>query len=313
MTGRFGPGLLAGLLAALLFLSLIHGAANGPLLAFFAPLPLMMAALGLEQAAAAMATSVGAMAVGLVGDWSFGLTFLALAGLPSLMVANRALLWRRAENGDIEWYPIGRLLAGLTVSAMAVFVAMALTLPPHSEGVRGWMVESLSRTLDAVGDEVTAEQRQLAASTLAAVLPGMVMTVWMLMAVVNALAAQAILVGLRRNRRPNPAYGGLDLPDWLGGVLLVTALLGAAVGGTVGYVAGNMAAVALVPFSLLGVATIHRHVTARPGAAVGLVFLYGVLVVFNVWALIPASGLGLVRFLQMRFRRRVPSDGGKEK
>jgi len=313
VTGRFGPGLVAGLLAALLFLSLIHGAANGPLLAFFAPLPLMMAALGLEQAAAVMATSVGAMAVGLVGDWSFGLTFLALAGLPSLMVANRALLWRRAENGDIEWYPIGRLLAGLTVSAMAVFVAMALTLPPHSEGVRGWMVESLSRTLDAVGDEVTAEQRQLAASTLAAVLPGMVMTVWMLMAVVNALAAQAILVGLKRNRRPNPAYGGLDLPDWLGGVLLAAALLGAAVGGNVGYVAGNMAAVALVPFSLLGVATIHRHVTARPGAAVGLVFLYGVLVVFNVWALIPASGLGLVRFLQMRFRRRVPSDGGKEK
>jgi len=313
VTGRIGLGLVAGLLAALLFLSLIQGAANGPLLAFFAPLPLMMAALGLEQAAAVTATAAAAAAVGLVGDWSFGVTFMALAGLPSLLVANRAQLWRRAENGDIEWYPAGRLLAALTVSAMAVFVAVAVTLPPHADGVRGWMVESLSRTLDAVGDEVTTEQRQLAASTLAAVLPGMVMTVWMLMAVLNAMAAQAILVGLRRNRRPNPAYGGLDLPDWLGGVLLVAALLGAMGGGNVAYVAANMAAVALVPFSLLGVATIHRHVTARPGAAIGLVFLYGVLVVFNVWALIPAAGLGLVRFLQMRFRRRVPSGGGKEK
>jgi len=312
VTGRIGLGLVAGLLAALLFLSMIQGSANGPLLAFFTPFPLMLAALGLEQAAAVTATAVGAVAVGLVGDWAFGVTFLAIAGLPSLLVANRALLWRRAANGEVEWYPAGRLLAGLTVSAMAVFVVAAVTLPPHAEGVRGWMADSLSRTLEAVGDEVTAEQRQLAVTTLAAVLPAMVMSVWVLMAVLNALAAQAALVGLRRNRRPNPAYGGLDLPDWLGGVALGTALLGATVGGSVGYVAANMAAVALVPFSLLGVATIHRHVTARPGAAVGLVVLYGVLVIFSVWALIPAAGLGLVRFLKMRFRRREPSGGGKE-
>ena len=68
----------------------------------------------------------------------------------------------------------------------------------------------------------------------------------------------------------------------------------------------------LVPFSLLGVATIHRHIAARPGAAIGLVVFYGVLVIFFVWALIPAAGLGLVQFVKMRFRRRVPSDGGKE-
>ena len=312
MTGRIGLGLAAGLLAALLFLSIAQGAANGPLLAFFTPFPLMAAALGLEQSAAVVATAAGAIAVTLAGDGAFGVTFLAIAGLPALLVANRALLWRRAGDGEIEWYPAGRVLAGLTVLAMAVFVAVAIALPPHADGLRGWMAESLSHSLEMVGDEVTAEQRRMASATLAAILPGMVMAVWVLMAVLNALAAQAVLVGLRRNRRPNPAYGGLDLPDWLGGVLVTTALVGAMAGGSVGYVAANMAAVTLVPFSLLGVATIHRHIAARPGAAIGLVVFYGVLVIFFVWALIPAAGLGLVQFVKMRFRRRVPSDGGKE-
>ena len=311
MTGRFGLGLAAGLLAALLFLSLTRDVSNGPLLAFIAPLPLMLAALGASQMVAVVAVAVGVVAVTLVGDWAFGLTFLAIAGAPSLVVANRALLWRRTEGGEVEWYPVGRLLAWLTVTSMAVFAAVAFTLPGHADGIRGWMTESLSRTLDLLGNELPADQRQAASRTLAAVLPGMVMSVWVLMAVLNAMAAQAALVGIRRNRRPPPAYGGLDLPDWLGGVLVTAALLGST-GGSVGYVAANMAAVALMPFSFLGVATIHRHVVARPGARIGLVVLYGVLVIFFVWALIPAAVLGLVRFLQMRFRRGVPSAGGKE-
>lgn len=310
-TGRIGLSLAAGLAASLLFLSLARGLPNGSLLGFFAPLPLMMAGLGLGWAAVLVAAAAGAAGVGLVEGWSFGFSFLAMAGLPALVVSNRSLLWRTHADGSVEWYPPGHVLGWLTLASMALFAVGVAMLPHHPEGVRGWMTQSVAHTLDAVGGQLEPAERDAAVKALGAGLPAMVMGVWLTMATVNAVIAQAVLAATRRNRRPTPDYGALDLPDWLLPVLVAAGLAGIA-GGGFGYVAGNMAAVALLPFAILGVATVHRVLAARPGARLGLVVLYGFVVLAFVWVLLPAAGLGLVRFLQTRYRRHAGSGGGKE-
>jgi hypothetical protein len=312
MTGRIGLPLAAGLTASLLFLSLARGLPNGALLGFFAPLPLMMAGLGLGRAAVLGAAATGAAAAGVVEGWSFGVTFLAMAGLPALVVSNRALRRRANADGSVDWYPPGGVLGWLTLASMALFAVGVALLPHHPDGVRGWMTQSVAHTLDAVGDQLDPVERQAAVQALGVGLPAMVMGVWLVMAAINAVVAQAVLAATGRNRRPTPAYGALDLPDWLLPVLLVAVVVGAVGGGSVGYVAGNMAAVALLPFAILGVATAHRMLAARPGARFGLVVLYGFVVLAFVWVMLPASGLGLVKYLQTRFRRHAESGGGKE-
>ncbi|MDA8233166.1 MAG: DUF2232 domain-containing protein [Magnetospirillum sp.] len=311
MTARIGLPLASGLLASLLFLTLARGMANGPLIGFLAPLPLMMAGLGLGRMAALFAAAIGTVAVAVVQERAYGLSFLLMAALPALVVANRALSWRVSPAGEKEWCPAGRVLSWLTLAGIALFAVAAALLSHHADGVRGWVAAAIGDMLDAVGDPLPAAERETAAHMLTKVLPALVVTVWVVMAAINAVLAQAILVRLGHARRPSPVYRDLDLPWWAAAVLaaaLVAALAGT---GSVGYVAANMAAVAALPFAALGIATAHRHLASRPDGHLGLVVLYGVLVLAFVWALIPAAGLGLVRFTQTRFRRRA-SGGGKE-
>ncbi len=312
MTGRIGLPLAAGLTASLLFLSMTRGMPNGTLLGFFASLPLMMAGLGLGQAAALGAAVVGAIAVGLVQGGSFGPTFLAMAGLPALVVANRALSSRPGADGSREWSAPGDVLGWLTLATMALCLVVVALLPHHPGGVHGWVDQSVSHTLDVLGEPLSPAERRTAIEVLGTALPAMAMSVWVVMAAVNAVVAQAVLAATGHNRRPPPAYGALDLPDWLLPVAVAMAAAGLVGQGSLGYVAGNLAAAALLPFAFLGVATVHRALAARPGARLGLVALYGFLVLGFVWVMLPAAGLGLVKFLQTRLRRRAASGGGKE-
>jgi Predicted membrane protein (DUF2232) len=285
---------------------------NGPLLGFFATMPLMMVGLGWGLGAALMAAATGAVAVGLVQDWPFAVSFLIMTGLPAAIVTNRALLGRSSADGKTEWYPPGFVLAWLTVAAMVLFTVAALSLPEHQDGLKAWMAQSVAQAVDAMGASVGPEERRMTVDTVSAILPAIVMGVWVLTAVFNAVMAQAVLALTHHNRRPTPTYVGMDLPNWLLPVLVGSAAAAVALNGSPGYIAANMAAVALFPFALLGVATAHRLIAARPGARLGLTAMYGFLVLAFVWAMIPAAGLGLVRFLQTRFRRRSVSDGGKE-
>lgn len=311
LTARIGAPLAAGLLASLLFLTLARAMPNGPLFGFLAPFPLMLAGLWGGQLAVALGAAAGVLAVGLVEDGAFGLTFLLMTALPALVVTNRALLRRPLPDGGTEWYPAGQVLGALTVTAMALFAVVVVLMPEHPGGVRGWMADTLAHTLDVLGAQVPPGQKQAAAETLAAILPAMVMGGWLVMAVVNAVAAQALLVRLGRSHRPSPPYARLDLPDWLAGVLGLS-VVGSALGGTVGYLAANAASVALLPFALLGLAAVHRAIAATRAARLGLTVLYGIVVLASVWMVIPAAALGLVKFVQTRFRRRAFRDGGKE-
>ena len=240
------------------------------------------------------------------------ISFLIMAGLPSVIVANRALLMRISADGQPEWYPPGLILGWLTIATMVLFTVAAVSLPNHPDGLRAWMAQAVAQSIDGMGITLAPEERQKTADTLAAVLPGMVMGVWVLMAVFNAILAQAVLTVTRHNRRPNPVYTGMDLPDWLMPILVASAVAAMATDGSLGYIAGNLAMAALFPFALMGVATAHRLIAARPASRLGLAAMYGFLVLAFVWAMIPAAALGLVKFLQIRFRRRSVSDGGKE-
>jgi hypothetical protein len=303
--------LAAGLLSALLFLSVAKGIAFGVLLSYAAPLPLLMAGLGLGMGAAAIASIVGAAAVAMVVGEFAALPFMVAVGLPGVIVANRALLWRADPDGTTVWYPPGLVLAWLAAAGLALILIGAALVSGHPDGVRGWIAEVIGRTLELVAPEVAAEDRSKAVEWWTPLFPAMVVGSWLLMAALNSVGAQGLLVRMGRNRRPSPAYRELWLPDWLALVLVVAAAAGMLAGGDLGYIGLNAALVSLVPFAFLGVAGIHRWAAGKSQARFILAVTYGLLILAFGWAAMAAAGLGLVRFWKMRFRRG-DSGGGEE-
>lgn len=315
MTGSFGVGPAAGLISAILFLLPVKGFAVGMPLSYLSLLPVMMAGLSLGLGAAAAAGLVAAVSVALVAGWFAVLPYAVVVALPSLVVVRQALLWRSNAEGNVEWYPPGLVLGRLTGIGLALIALGAILVPDlpggvENGGLQARVAEIIGRALDMLAPTLTEEQRKGAADLWVPFFPAMVAGSWLMMAVVNAAAAQGLLARLGRNRRPTPTYRELVLPTWLGVVLVVASVLGIAAGGDLGYASRSAAVVTLIPFGLLGLAVVHGWARGRPNARMILAGVYGGLFLASVWALLPVAGLGLVRF--MTRLRRADAGGGKE-
>ncbi len=308
MNRQLGLALAAGLLSALSFLSLVKGIALGAMLSYVAPLPLMMAGLALGTGASVIASGVAVAAVAGVAGGLSAVAFAISAAMPALVVTNRALLWRQAPDGSDQWYPPGLVLAWLTAAGLALLLSGAALLAGTPEGVKASVADTIGRTLSLLAADIPEATRNQMVAWWTPVFPAMVIGSWLVMAVVNATGAQGLVTRLGKARRLSPAYRELMLPDWLAIGLAGSALVAVVGGGDVGYVAGNAAALFMIPFLLLGLAGIHRWAKGRPNAGLTLAVTYGLLILVFAWTAAAVTGLGLVRFWTMRFRR--PDSGG---
>ncbi len=220
MTGSIGVPLAAGLLSSVLFLSLAKGFAAGMLLSYLAPLPLLMVGLNRGMAAALVAGLAATAGVALTAGGLSSLPFAITAVLPSLVVTRQALLWRTNATGGVEWYPPGLLLGWLTGMGMALVVIGVVLIPGQTDsgevvGVQDWVADTIGRTLKLLAPSLTVEQRRAVLGWWVPYFPAMVAGSWLMMALLNAVAAQGLLKRLGRNQRPTPTYRELELPTWL--------------------------------------------------------------------------------------------------
>lgn len=301
----------AGLLSALLFLSLSKGVPFGMLLSYLAPLPVLMAGLALGQGAAATAGLAGALAVWAGTDAIGAVPFVVAVVLPAAVVANRGLLWRGNPDGSVDWYPPGWVLAWLAVTAIGLIAAAAVLVPSHPDGIKGWVVEMIGRTLELLAPDVPAEKRQVAVGWWTPLFPALVAGSWLLMVVVNATIAERILRRLGRSLRPAVPYRDLGLPGWSGIVLAGSTGVALMAPGTAGYLAQNVAVVALLPFVFLGLAAVHTWAAGRPQARLFLAAFYVTLLVAFAWVSPLVAGFGLLRFWKTNLRQ-PPQGGGEE-
>src|SRR5450755_3540296 len=108
--------LAAGCASALMFASIVSGALISLLLLYFAPLPLMVAALGWGPLAATIGGILAATGLGAIFGLPYCIAFVVTVALPAWWLGHLALLGRPAAgaspgNGaapvapDLEWYP----------------------------------------------------------------------------------------------------------------------------------------------------------------------------------------------------------------
>src|SRR5258707_15300742 len=145
----------AGCASALMFVSIVSGAPISLLLVYFAPLPLMVAALGWGPLAATVGGIMAATTIGAIFGFPLCIAFVITIALPAWWLCHLALLGRpvthvvSSGNGaspvapTLEWYPVGCIL--LWISGFAVLTTLAALLTLGSDVAV--ITETLRRSL----------------------------------------------------------------------------------------------------------------------------------------------------------------------
>lgn len=282
-----------GAVSAVLYVSVLYAGMGGLILGYLAPLPLLVVGLWLGSAATVLAGALGAVLVlGALGGFMGPLGYVLTGAAPAAFVARQALLARQTERGDVEWYPPGLLLLGLTgfgVAAFFVAVLLSLGEPGGLEGVVRRAMQGMARQLGASGETSQAPETFWMASAL----PGVVVVSWLVMVIVNAALAQGLLMRFGRNRRPPMRLAELELPGWVvlafAGVIAAAAVLPDGID----FLALNVALVLSLPFGLAGLSVVHAFAQRQKARVALLVGFYLFLFLFG-WPIFFMIGLGVI-------------------
>ncbi|MSP50448.1 MAG: DUF2232 domain-containing protein [Alphaproteobacteria bacterium] len=301
----------AGVVSALLYLSVVLGQPSAMLLAYLAQLPLFAVAFGMGGLAGVTATGSAAVIVALLGSTIAGVLFLAISGIPVMVVGRKALLSRQDPNGSTVWYPLGLLVTWMVGMGAGAFVVTGVALMLATDGIEPAIRSFLGQGVDRLMAATAEADRQRILDAIVPWFPAAVVMSWLAMVAINATLAQGVLARFGRNLRPTPELADIELPHLLTlalGIAGAAAVIGP---DPIGFLGRNLFLILLVPFFFLGLGVVHavarKFSTQRPFI---LIAAYAAMLVLG-WPVALVAGLGL--FDQwLGLRRRLAAVGPAE-
>ncbi|MFZ1102580.1 MAG: DUF2232 domain-containing protein [Hyphomicrobiaceae bacterium] len=291
-------GLGSGLASALLFYSAVRGGGwLGPVLFFLTPLPPLLAGLGWGWLPAAVGAVAGSLAIAAIAAAPLGVAYFLAVGLPAAFLAYLAYLSRpsRYDKDQREWYPLGRLLAALTLYAGALPV---LALP-----WTGGSFEALRPMVTAMIQAVVKQSEELSqrppsdaqiddlAHMAVLVVPAAMAFYWLLIMTPNLYLAGRIAVGSGRLGRDWPDVPAFTYPAGFS-LLLGLAVLASFAPGAVGIAGTSFAGALMFAHLLAGLALVHF--IAQRGARWLLWVTYAALLFLQPYGAILVALAGLI-------------------
>lgn len=313
MTNVLLIGLAAGLMAALVFASAVTGA--GPAraaLALAAALPLAAAGLGWGYAAAAVGALAGAVALALAASSNLAIAFLVSQALPVVVLTYLAGLSRVDEDGDVEWYPPGRIVVWAAVMASLLALGVLMLMGPDMAtirtAIRGFVETFATKQFPQLsgGRAMSAEEINDLADVALVLLPaamGISVTGTMLL---NTWLGGRIARAAGVLTRPWPDLAALTFPRGTP-LLLAIATAGTFLSGLAGLGASALFGALFLAYVLMGLAVIHYVTRGHPWRVFALWGIYGGLIVFNSLASLLIAILGLADAI--RPLRQSPTPG----
>ncbi|HEX8416128.1 MAG TPA: hypothetical protein VF641_00850, partial [Methylobacterium sp.] len=298
-----------------------------------APLPILIVGLGWSHKAALVAAITGSLALAVAVTPYLGLGFLAYLALPAWWLAYLALLGRPRQDGVMEWYPTGRLLAWTAGTAALAFVAIAFIASPNYDAFEA-RLRGMTRSLVAIQTQARAapppagaqqpaqpepgtdaapgetpetpatQAQNDVADALATVAPGLAAQGLALLLTFYLWAAARIVRISGRLPRQWPDLPSTMMPRQALAILGLAIVL-ATLPGYLGVLGIALVGAMSAAFALQGLAAFHDRSRGRSGRGAMLFGLYLILFVTQGLALVALTVFGLA---DTALARRRPKD-----
>jgi hypothetical protein len=312
--------LAAGCASALMFVSIISGVPVSLLLVYFAPLPLMVAALGWGPLAATFGGIMAATTIGAVFGLPLCIAFVITVALPAWWLGHLALLGRPVANTaspgnstspvapTLEWYPVGRILIWISGFAVLTTFAGLLTLGSDVADITATLRRAVLR-FAALRGPASASEIEPHVDALVAMTPALMANVIMLRLTLNLWLATKVTATSGRLHRAKPDLKNVALPP-MTLVALSIAVAFSFVGGLLAMLAQTVAAALMMAYALTGFAVLHTLTLGSKYRGLWLSCTYGVVLLSGGWLLFVMLALGLADaafgFRQRYLRGRPP-------
>jgi hypothetical protein len=281
-----------GGVSALAALAFLAGSPAALVFVYVAPLPLFLVGLGLGPAAGMVAGASGVAVAGLTGGLVSAMMYGFVHALPACFASRQALVRRLGPGGASEWYPLGGILAWLSLLAIATLLASALAGQMLGSGTQALVASHLEQGFRLMVPQLAEAERRAFVDSLTPMFPGAVGASWVIMATVNGVLAQGVLARMGYNLRPGFSFRTFDLPPWASWPLVGAAAVALLGPGELQYLGRNGALIAAVPYFLLGVVVVHALARWRDLPALPLIVFY-VVVAISDWAKLGVAALGV--------------------
>lgn len=300
----------AGLAAALLFVLAARGSFITLVLGYFAPMPVMIAALGFGLSFGAMAAAIGASFIALVFHPLLGLLYLVTIGGPAALIAAAALLAPTPADGrGRDLAPTLAVLTAAIASGLAVSLGLAY-LATRAGGYGAFLdmavkearplIEQMLKDAHTSGAvDVDRLTRYMAMAAPIGVAASQFFTL-----MVNLWLAGRVALLSDQLPRPWPRIADeLSLPAAIGAIFAAACGL-VFVGGLAGGLSGIVAAVLGAAFSLQGLAVVHVLTRGSNLRQTLLFAMYAFVALLPPWPFILLALVGLAdSALHLRARR----------
>jgi hypothetical protein len=299
----------AGAASALMFASIISGALISLVLCYLAPLPLMVAALAWGPLSAFLGGIAAAAGLGLTFSPSYGLAYAITVALPAWWLGYLALLGRHeagSAEGELEWYPVGRILLWMVGFAALTTTAALFTLGSDAATITAVLRRGLLRML---GPDAPAlgEESEHWVDALVALAPAAGGAVTFMTLALNLFLAGKITATSGRLRRPWPDLRMVALPPMTLAALCV-AIAFCFAGGLLAMLGEIVASALAMAYAFTGFAVLHTLTLGLRSRALWLAITYAIVIVFS-WPVLAIAALGLADAafgLRQRYLRTRP-------
>jgi hypothetical protein len=313
-------GLGAGAASALLFASIVSGSPLSFVLANFAQLPILLAAIGWTHVAGLFAALIASFGLLVATSGSVALAFFLGIGLPAWWIGYLALLARPSatDPAGVEWFPVGRIVVWTAIVAALVVLVSMLRYGFDAAQIEAGLRRELERALRFLSGTpadsplqfpgVKAPERLL--DILVLIVPPLKAMALTITSLTNLWLAALVVRVSGRLKRPWPQIAQMTFPSFAPAVLAI-AVAGTFLPDLTGLASGVFTASLLVAYALLGFAVIHAITAGFTGRRFMLTGLYFTVGLFG-WPIVLMSAVGLletIMSLRARFaaRRRPPT------
>lgn len=292
----------AGAASALLFASIASGSPLSFVLANFAQLPIILAALGWTHLAGLIAALIASAGLAVVTSGSVALAFVLSIGLPAWWIGYLALLGRpsRSNPAEIEWYPLGRIVVWTAILASLVVLVTMLRYGFDAASMEAGLRRELERGLRFLAGVPANSPLQIPnirdperlLDVLVPIIPPLKATALTATSLLNLWLAALIVRLSGRLKRPWPQIAQMSFPPFAASVLAL-AVAGTFLPDLIGLASGVFAASLLLAYALLGFAVVHVLTARFAGRGFMLSGLYFSVGLFG-WPIVLMALLGLL-------------------